>query len=780
MAPEAPDPQSLNSWQDAFQYPIPTVRRVEQELRRDISSNKEKLRALVGTRYRELVGTAETIVAMNTDIQEVEGILSDIGRRCNPRLIERKHAHAQQMKKDATGKDADKHAFGAQLALLHQCTTSIARLLRKRSSLLLVAKILVVSRQLHNKLAKHESTPPFLKNLREQLASLRETLLKRIDKRLASASTTEDGVVESLAAYCLAKSLSSDDAIHHFQQVRLDVIISQLDISSENIPKSLHLFIHTLQTSKILRSRQFTDVLSKLKARPILSDPAVRNLDGLDVEVLGRWVAPEINNFTPWINLSELNRSEGVESIKKWSSEAFERLSEGSDACLARTNDFAGILSLRAETIELWLSSWGSIITHRSEDVLERLRDLFNNHIKRVLITQVQGIDLVTGQISSTIASLKKSEQTPLGRLWDGDLILADYSNGATGFKKTVADRLLGRDEEVSIVLQKYELWLSAIHDISTSIEDLRRLRWTDVLVGGEEDDDEIDVNPRLNEEDPKSLSESLRSAVRKAFDVLQSFFEDAFKTSGSQHRSADAIFLLRLVRLMRRDLPTEFVVHDFVFCKDLVPELQQVLSQDIVTKIDSPSLIKVKAQNLKAVPGRTLWEKDPAIPVQPSPSTFKFLRRLTATMDEKGSDLWDPSTVQALKLELQKRLEWDIKSDLDSLATPSSPTKSSAKPSAAGDQPLDEDESNEGNRNNSLDANNDSKANALRDWTIQLLFDTIYLSNMLGDESRLGSVADNVSKSAELSAEAVKAIKKAASDYWKQTELLFGLLAVR
>lgn len=48
MAPEAPDPKSLKSWHDAFQYPIPTVRRVEQELRRDIASNREKLRALVG------------------------------------------------------------------------------------------------------------------------------------------------------------------------------------------------------------------------------------------------------------------------------------------------------------------------------------------------------------------------------------------------------------------------------------------------------------------------------------------------------------------------------------------------------------------------------------------------------------------------------------------------------------------------------------------------------------------------------------------------------------
>lgn len=48
MASDGPDPQALKSWEDAFHYPIPTVRRVEQELRRDIASNKEKLRALVG------------------------------------------------------------------------------------------------------------------------------------------------------------------------------------------------------------------------------------------------------------------------------------------------------------------------------------------------------------------------------------------------------------------------------------------------------------------------------------------------------------------------------------------------------------------------------------------------------------------------------------------------------------------------------------------------------------------------------------------------------------
>lgn len=45
---DTPDAITLNLWEDAFKYPIPTVRRLEQELRRDAESNRDKLRSLVG------------------------------------------------------------------------------------------------------------------------------------------------------------------------------------------------------------------------------------------------------------------------------------------------------------------------------------------------------------------------------------------------------------------------------------------------------------------------------------------------------------------------------------------------------------------------------------------------------------------------------------------------------------------------------------------------------------------------------------------------------------
>lgn len=678
--------------------------------------------------------------------------------------------------------DAEKHAFGAQLSLLHRCTTSISRLLRRRGSLLLIAKILVVSRLLHKTLSKHESVPPFLDDLWNQLASLRQTLIKRIDKRLASTSATEDTIIESLAAYCLVESPSSDDAIHRFHRVRLGIIVNQLDVSRENIPRALQLFVRTLQASKVLRSHRFSDVLMKLKARPLLSDPEIQSLDGLEVEVLGRWVAPDVKNFTPWIKLSELSRTQGVESIKEWSLQAFNKFSDGCQKSLVHSTDFSELLSLRTETVELWLSSWGSTIIHGSVNVLESLRNVFNNQLARILNTQAQSLGEVGAQVSYMISEWENTEHNSVGSLWDSDLITAEYTNGAQAFKRTVVDRLLGRDEDVSTVLMKYQAWLASIEAVNESIDSLRRIRWTDILVGGEVEDEDIDITPRLNEDDPLHLSDSLHSAVRDAFSSLQTSFSSAFKSFNSSYSSEKATFLLRLIRLVRRDIPAGFVSGDFVFSSEIVPDLQKLLATEVVSKAGSLSLIPSPKSNpqtgkIKTVPGRSLWEGEPAIPVQPSVSSFKLLRRLTSSMDTCGLDLWDPSTVQALKQELKTKLEAAIASALDDLDSENTPSKAETKdvhPTANEDKQK-EDKSAEKSEIQSPDPD---QVAGLRDWRVQLFFDALYLSQMLGERNQLAGVVERAQKSAGSSAETVKTIKKLAAEYWTRTELLFGLLA--
>lgn len=648
--------------------------------------------------------------------------------------------------------------------------------------MLLIAKILVVSRSLLQTISQHEFSPPFLEDLRIQLASLSRTLLKRIDKCLATNNAADDNIIQCLTAFCLATRSSADDAIHHFQQVRLDVIVNQLNLSRDNVPNALRLFIRSLQTSKVLRSRQFFDVLSKLKARPILSDPDIHDLDGLDIEVLGRWAAPDVTNFTPWIKLSELSRTEGVEAIKEWFLQAFERFAEGCQKALASSDDFSELLSLRAESLELWLSSWGSTITHRSVDVLERLRNIFNDQLKRVLTVEVQTGDEIATQILLTISFWETTEHVPVGSIWDPDLITADFSNGAAAFKQSVADRLLGRNEAVSKVLKKYEDWLRSVEELKDSIASIRSLKWTDILVGAEVEDEDVDVTPRLNADDPDSLFQSLHTAVNRVYDTLQISFSDALNTLGKSHQGEKATFLLRLIKLVRRDIPAGFVADGFVFSSNVVPELQRLLAAEIVAQTGSLSLVPPsKAQSEvtkpKTVPGRSLWEGDPAVPVQPLPGTFKFLRGLTTTMDGYGSDLWDPSTVRVLKTELQRQLELTLNSTLDLFGTGDFISKIDVAPAEDGGTP---ESSKEADAADAKSGKSDtaSETDPLHDWKVQLLFDTVYLAHMLGDLTQLAGVVDRVQKSVDPTAEARKAIQKAARDYWKRTELLFGLLA--
>ena len=124
MTAEAPDPKTFRSWDEAFQYPVPAVRGMERQLRRDIELNREKLRTLVGyetissntpsvmaapiviaiadlmrshsASYRDLLGTAESIIEMGSQMHEVESYMGEIGRRCDTRILDKKTSNLEK------------------------------------------------------------------------------------------------------------------------------------------------------------------------------------------------------------------------------------------------------------------------------------------------------------------------------------------------------------------------------------------------------------------------------------------------------------------------------------------------------------------------------------------------------------------------------------------------------------------------------------------------------------------------------------------------------------
>ena len=47
--------------------------------------------------YRDLLGTAESIIEMDGQMQQVEATLGDLGRRCNTRMVERKGSNLRRL-----------------------------------------------------------------------------------------------------------------------------------------------------------------------------------------------------------------------------------------------------------------------------------------------------------------------------------------------------------------------------------------------------------------------------------------------------------------------------------------------------------------------------------------------------------------------------------------------------------------------------------------------------------------------------------------------------------
>src|ERR1700761_8470135 len=89
MAADSIDPKSFKGWDEAFQYPVVSIRKFEQTLRNHAEDNRRKLRTIVGASYRDLLGTADRIIEMDDQVRLVEEGLDAAGRTCSSRNVEK-------------------------------------------------------------------------------------------------------------------------------------------------------------------------------------------------------------------------------------------------------------------------------------------------------------------------------------------------------------------------------------------------------------------------------------------------------------------------------------------------------------------------------------------------------------------------------------------------------------------------------------------------------------------------------------------------------------------
>lgn len=588
-----------------------------------------------------------------------------------------------------------------------------------------------------------------------------------------SLTSSAQDVDESLSAYCLATSSSAEDAIRYFHEVRIRAISRQVQhvgALRQNLLNALNLYIHTLrQTADVLSGRLFNS-LKKLTMQPVLADPTIRQIGELGIDVYQAWISKEIIFFTPWIKHGQTSKSSADKIITSWSKLAFESLVTEATTALLGCEEFQDALAIRQGLLEAWLPVLNSVPCFSSIDVLEGIRNLMNDRLISILQRQTEKLTHVGVELSSIVTSWSKlSFKTSLS-LWDPELVFLDPSDGAVTFKRQLTRRALGQEDHVLQFLNIYENWLTDTMNHFALIRELQNVRWEDIL---EDDVDEElleSVTGLLKDDDFQLLHISLKKCLRSEYQSLQLKLNEIVEEMDGQHQGLQAAFLLRIIRAIRGSMPDQVVREGYVFAEDIASTMHGILGDEIVRQISLSTLTKSLRRRRQRCAGRTLWEGDPQLPVQPSQAAFKLLQRVTLLMDQQGPDLWNSAAVNDLKSRLISQILSTTKKCLDKGPMKATPVEKSSTNGDIGGEEAGA-------------AQKESEFEIARDHRFQLLFDILFLGFALGQDEAvsdepLKSFTDAVKEGSELNDDSIEVVKIRSQEYWKRTKLLFGLLS--
>lgn len=371
-----------------------------------------------------------------------------------------------------------------------------------------------------------------------------------------------------------------------------------------------------------------------------------------------------------------------------------------------------------------------------------------------------------------------------------------------------------GRSPAILSFLSVYTSWLSRISTIATIARNLRNPSHPSTE---DEDFESEEERSQAGIEDSFLCEKELTSALDGVYRLFERSLKSTFELTPNPMTRRQAVFLLRAIRQIRllppkrqgEDANANAIISLSWFGTELIPRLHASIAEAVTTPpIRTVTTLLQRRKWESPVSSRPLWEvyehqpdMEP-LPVQPSPLVFRFLNEIVKEMRTAGEDVWTSAAVKAVKAracnhmwavieEVLRDREWRNSAEDASPPSPLPPPpppplaapsfSPSPQPASGGDQiapPPAE-----------LTPAHTPKPYITRDWSLQLLFDTLYLDEALHCKRRRGStngssvtslvgkVDSIIGGKVELDEELRIRLEGAASEYWKRTCLLFALL---
>ncbi|KAI1144195.1 hypothetical protein F5Y05DRAFT_401290 [Hypoxylon sp. FL0543] len=789
-----PDTSTLTSSAQVFTaHTLPQIRAIHKSLHVQIDEKSARLRTQVGNSYRELLGTADTIVRMREDMLAAQDILAEMGGKCGRAAVGAKVAGLAKFR----GQEDVEASMSkvARVKLLNACGLAVGRLLKgglegRGDRLMLAAKVLVLKRLLVSSFGAADDLEADIRaaveGARKTLNSLRRRLLRAVEKVLEK---TNDGVdrgdiLKALTAYSLASSSGARDVLRHFLSVRAEVMAYEFDPEEHenerdtgSVLKGLDLYTRTLLDVQALVPSKLSDALLRLKKQHLLADESLQGLEGLRLDIYEKWCGDEIQYFTPFIRHDDLDGKQAKEMLTNWATKGGEILLQGLRRTLEHVSEFKAIVDLRTSILQHWIRDGGKARGFDPSVMLNGLREVIDERLLYILETKVAKLKLVGSEVTATLEAWQPGTTDQHRSLWDEEMLDMDVSGSASQVTHEVISRLYGRNDAVARVVTSYESWHHLIDTVGDLIDQLKRQRWDDDLEEIEDEDVIAARQKLLSKDDPELLQKKLDETVSEAFEELNQHLATAWKSKvDSVDNGPISMYLLRILRDIRGRLPQLESIKSFGL--ENVPSLHEKLASHVA--ISSLEEFASTALTRRRVAGRALWEGEPPLPAQPSPGTFKLLRNLVMSMGNAGLDLWAPAAVDVLKRTFGRQLieVWTKELTSEAAEAQKTDTESEEKPSAQEENSSTETE----DASSKSEKASGDKSEKDRDIYIQWLYDIYLLQQCLGadisSEESFKAFVEEIFEKTGLESDAKDRLAKASQEYWKRTSLLFGLLA--
>jgi len=724
--------------------------------------------------------------------------------------------------------DKESFALASQLSVLQTCLSVTSRLIRLNESTLLAAKLLVVARLLHKTLTKNANAPSNIESLGNRLASLRQRLLRHIDRRLVRTNIEVVVLVEDMTAFSLATSSNPTDVLKHFQHLRLEAIgrpmHGKLGVK-QSVLQRLQLYLGMLRDSRTIFPGLLGPSLKALTGKPLLKDDAITAIEELSLDVHERWFADDVRNFVPWTRHEELQKITADHLYKVCAVDGARILADWIEDDISNESALRTVADIRRAALQSWLSSRRQVQGLDFREIMISLRAPFVTRSKDLIRKNFSDLhDSICHSILEVLEHWDVEAAAGYNvSLWDASIHSMEITDGALPLRRAILGRRNGTYELGHQVLKALETRSMYIEEAQAVIKDMKETRWDDDFDDYEEDSDYDSTHVMLSKTDSEYVQSTLRESAESTFIAMeQSLMSDIQNKSLDCTNSASpGIFILRTLRDLRLRLPRLLFsitpeVSQRVFCQDLVQKLQDSLTKPVTSKSAAVFASSISHFVASRSQIRSLWDGTPPLPVQPTPATFKFLRTIVKEMEALGPDLWSPDVVTRLKVDIKRLVSSSLDTTIRDLQKQASaPThikddlNASVQPTASeqdeGHGKDQESPPEEPSRSRAEDtvpepedisthANSESEqTHRTTDKLTQLLFDALYLRNALALGARLStdgldtrlqeddyleSVVALLTKATAVDDAGIARLSKYATDYWRRTYLLFGLLA--